>query len=186
MTSYFYCRYDDPEKRSCLAILKGLLSQVICQSSELLPYFFEKSCSGGNVTLNTNTLAKQLLEVCIERNAQQYIIIDGLDECEPLERKQLLCFLRTMVDSCDEYDPGKLRLLLVSQDFQDIRKELMTATNLFLTPKDNENDIKEYVNQWGARIAKKYEMDKNDIEDMETLVCARAKGKSLSKLHVFS
>lgn len=111
------------------------------------------------MTLSTTSLAEQLLKLFCEKIENQYIIIDGLDECEPAQRKLVLSIFTTMVDRCDEHDPGKLRVLFISQDCLDIRKVLANASVLQITSDDNKNDIRTYINGESRKIQEKYGLD---------------------------
>lgn len=112
-----------------------------------------------------------------------FIIVDGLDECKPMERKQALDALMGIVSQCDIIQTGKLRLLAVSQDYVDIRRAFLgSGTNsvahkvVQITHNDNEHDICTYVKFWVAKIASKYEL-LNDVTDYLTnLTVANAKG----------
>ncbi|KAI9858937.1 MAG: hypothetical protein M1813_007239 [Trichoglossum hirsutum] len=178
-TGYFYCRGSDPEKNNCTSIFKGLLNQLLSQCRDLVPYCHDRHLSSGELTLTSPGLTKQLLELFCQRIQKQYIIIDGLDECDPTERKLVLSFLNVMVDRCDMYQPGKLRVLFVSQDYNDIRKALPTAAIISLGPTDNENDIKAYVKEWAMNIQRKFGLEKDQVDLIITLTCARARGMFL-------
>jgi hypothetical protein len=120
-------------------------------------------------------LAKALLESFCQKIPKQYIILDGLDECDIAERKMILSLFTTMVDRFDAYEPGKLRVLFISQDFNDIRKALLTAAAMSLGPADNQHDIKLYVDAWAPKIQQKHELNNEQIEHIRTSTCARAR-----------
>jgi hypothetical protein len=128
--------------------------------------------------LTTPSLAEQLLKLFCEKITKQYVIIDGLDECDPAQQKLVLSFFTTMVDRCDERDPGMLRVLFVSQDYPDIEKALWTSTVLKLTAEDNKNDIKTYVHDWSTKIQEKYTLGIDKVEDIRESTCIRSKGKA--------
>jgi len=58
----------------------------------------------------------------------------------------------------------------------DIRKTLQTATVMELTPEDNKNDIKAYVNDWSYKIKQKYRIDDRDIEFIKESTLVRSRG----------
>jgi hypothetical protein len=177
-TGYFYCQEDDPEKNDCISIFRGLLSQLLNHCRELIPYCYEKYLSSGELNLTSPALAERLLKLFLEKIPKQFIIIDGLDECNPAQRKLVLSFFTSMVDRCDEREPGKLRVLFVSQDFHDIGKALQTADVMKLTPEDNENDIKAYVHDWSKRIREKYLLNDEQIEFIQESTLIRSKGSA--------
>jgi hypothetical protein len=81
-----------------------------------------------------------------------------------------------MVDRCDEREPGKLRVLFVSQNFPDIAKALQTATVVSLSPEDNKKDIKAYIKDWSKRIAELYELSTKEAEFIEEATMIRSQG----------
>lgn len=126
--------------------------------------------------MTTTSLAEQLLKLFFEKIAKQYIIIDGLDECDPAQRRLVLSFFTTTVDRCDEHDPGKLRLLFVSQNYPDIAKALQAAPVLKLTAEDNKTDIKAYVRDWCKKIQDRYDIDFDKVEYIQESTCIRSNG----------
>jgi len=147
---------------------------------ELIPYCYDKLVSTGELSLTTTTLAEQLLRLFCEEIPKQYVLIDGLDEVEQAQRKLLLSFLSKLVNHCDERDPGKLRVMIVSQDYLDIQKNLLQgAAVLKLTAEDNKNDIMAYVCDRSQDIQRKYDLEPNHIEDIQESTCARSNGRFL-------
>lgn len=149
---------------------------------ELIPYCYDKLVNTGELNLTTTTLAQQLLRLFCEKIPRQYVIIDGLDEVESAQRKLLLSFLSETVDRCDERDPGKLRVMIVSQEILDIEKYMKTATTLKLTAEHNKNDIRAYVSDRSQEIQRKYDLEPDNVEDIQESTCVRSDGRSLGYL----
>jgi hypothetical protein len=153
-----------------------LLKQLICQCRDLVPFCHDKYSASGELTLTSANSAKQLVELFCQRISQQYIIIDGLDECDITERKLVMSFFSLLVDRFEMKEPGKLRVLFVSQDENDIRKSLTTAAWIPLDPKDNAKDIKTFVHKWALSIQQKFDLDDQSINYIEESTCFRAQG----------
>ncbi|KAF2181728.1 hypothetical protein K469DRAFT_691815 [Zopfia rhizophila CBS 207.26] len=182
-TSYFYCKDNDPERNSTLAVLKGLLTQMLDHYPELLPHCYDTRLSSPEVFLRSPGIAKQLLEVFCAKYPEQYIIIDGLDECDRPERKEILrCFIG-LVASCELEHPGKLRVLFVSQEYPDVRKILMESKIrpkiIPLSVMDNGNDIDIYCNHWMGKIQRKNELTQVQREYIHCLTVGKARGMFL-------
>jgi hypothetical protein len=143
---------------------------------DLIPYCYEKSQNSGEVNLITTSLAEQLLNLFCQKISKVYIVIDGLDECDTGQQRLVLSFFTKMVAQCDEYDPGKLRFLVVSQDSKDIAKALHPAPIVKLSAKDNKDDITKFVSKWCKKIQEKFELDRNKIEEIQDITCIRAQG----------
>jgi hypothetical protein len=178
ITSYFYCKEGDPRKNSFLAVLKGLLSHMIRQFRSLMPYCIGKA--NGQRELSSTSTAKTLLEVFCGEISNQFVIIDGLDECDVNERTLLLSCLKEIVDHCDARDPGKLRLLIVSQDFGDIEDSLSASesevTILRLTEADNRGEIESFVAQRVEQMAPHFKLDDAEKRYIRENTCLRANG----------
>jgi len=127
--------------------------------------------------LTSTTLAEQLLKYYFEMMSKQFIIIDGLDECNQGQRKLLLTFFNTMVDRCDEREPGKLRVLFISQAFPDIEKALLKAETLKLTEEDNKKDIKSYIEDWSKKIREFYGLTAEQAKFIVDSTMIRSRGK---------
>jgi hypothetical protein len=175
-TVYFYCKENDPQKNDCLSILRGLLAQQSNHCRDLIPHCYEKIQSSGTIELSTQKLAMQLLELFCDKIPKQCIIIDGLDECDPGERKTLLSFLSKMVDLCDSREPGKLRVLCVSQHYPDIEKALQGYIELKLEAKHNKKDIDIFVTDWCKKIKQKFELEIDQVDFIQESTCKRSDG----------
>lgn len=181
-TSYFYCREDDTNTNTCMSVLKGLLRQMVIHNEHLLPSCHEKKVRGEE-RLNDLGTVKSLLDLFCEFEMNQFIIIDGLDECLPAEIRQIVQYWASVVDKCDNYKPGKIRVLLVSQDITDIRRHKgMESAGIFhLLPDQSEQDIRKYVTVQFTRLQTKFGLTEDQTRVAQDLVCSRAEGECLIK-----
>lgn len=188
ITSYFYCHYEGQGCNTAVGVLKGLIHQLLNSYPDLLPPCNAKRASSGEPVLRSLHLAKKLFEDFCSIPDKIFIVIDGLDECEQIERKQLLEFLIEIVTQCDTSEPGKLRVMIVSQDYVDIRRALHSSSVSKIVPNivaisatDNEVDIKSYVRIWVDRIADKHEPFDDDAKEyLRNLTVERAKGSDVA------
>lgn len=192
-TAYFYCKEEEHRKNDCISVFRALLSQLLCECPQLVPYCYERyafsfrhseTCfvnnvirmSTSEVVLTSTTVADALLKLFLELLPKVVIIVDGLDELDISQRKLLLSLLNTHVEYWDEHEPGKLRIMFISQQLADIDKALRTAARLSLTPKDNENDIKVVVKFWCEMIRPHYELESDVADYIHESTCARSEG----------
>jgi hypothetical protein len=141
----------------------------------LLPSFYTRRTLSGDASLRSLPVAKKLLEDCCSIVPKLFLVVDGLDECETTERKEALECLTRLVGECNAVEPGKLRVLIVSQYYPDIQRALQSTGAMKLAPTiiqisetDNESDIKTYVKIWVDKIALKNTSDENPFtEDMK-------------------
>lgn len=191
-TCFFYCHDEDPLSCTAVGVIKAIVDQLLVKNQHLLPSSYTRRNSGGEAVLRSLALATKLLEDFCLTLSKTFIVIDGLDECSPPERKQLLDALLAIVSDCDLIQAGKVRLLIVSQDFFDIRRSYLGSGTTKLTPKivpisdkDNKQDIGVYVKTWVDKIARKYDLPTDVTEHLANLTMANAKGclPALSALH---
>ncbi|KAG5658069.1 hypothetical protein KAF25_007020 [Fusarium avenaceum] len=81
-TCFFYCEKDDDEHRTHLDILKGILLQMVESEEYILPLCYQEKMISGGVNLMDARVAQKLIKTYIEYCPRQYIVIDGIDECE--------------------------------------------------------------------------------------------------------
>ncbi|KAI1635197.1 hypothetical protein F4809DRAFT_467935 [Biscogniauxia mediterranea] len=183
-TYYFYCQEEDPEHCTYLAILKGILHQMVDADEDLLPLCVEKATSGGSTTLENVEIAEGLIEAFCEYNSRQYIIIDGLDECETLEIRQAAAFFMMQVTRCD-YDikQGRLRVLFISQMMPELVKEKLMPEDdacVELKSTDNAVDIRAYVKKRIPEFSEAratssgFNLSEGDTEQIESITCLRS------------
>lgn len=181
-TAYFYCSNGNAQTTTCIAVLRGLISQLLSANPDLLLYCHEKFSKSGETLLSSMQLAKQLFELFCESTPRVAIIIDGLDECEKVERGLLLEYLNASVEKIHSTTPGKLRVLISSQQDGDIRKMMSSAEVLTLSVELNGDDIRSYVNHRLAEIAKKFDLDETLEKEVACMTCSKASGKYRGKL----
>ncbi|KAH9212710.1 hypothetical protein DL95DRAFT_508617 [Leptodontidium sp. 2 PMI_412] len=177
-TIYFYCSYQDAQRKTFLAVAKSLLAQLLNKHREqLLPYLHDKLINSGQVTLVSSELIIECLQVCLKTTTKTYIVIDGLDECDAHDRNEILSFFLSSIDKVDT--PGQLRAFIVSQDLNDIRKALRTTTTVKLTEECNKGDIKSYSIHWIQKIRARFAIPDDMAEYIQTTVLDRADALSI-------
>ena len=128
------------------------------------------------MSLVSSEMCKELLEIALKTMPKTIIVIDGLDECETAERKAITTFFSSVIEKSDI--PGKLRALLVSQDENDIRKHLRSATTLRLTERHNKRDIESFATKWALQIRQKFDISPETHEHIVSAVCEGSDGKA--------
>lgn len=183
-TIYFYSKHDGIDNTGTpMSVLRGLLKQLLYCRPHLAPFFDEaRRTSGEQPELRTFNRAKKILDPTIRGTRRLYIVLDGIDECGTddggiKDRNELLSFLTTLVDEVEKDHPGKLRLLVVSQNEPDIRKALSTAQEVELQAKDNQHDIEAFVIDKCAQIQQKFELTEERKQNIVTRICRQAHGK---------
>jgi hypothetical protein len=178
---FFYCKNEDRSRNSLAAILKGFLAQIIFINAEIAPYVYDECSKSSELTLDSLEFLKKLIECALEGPRPIWIVLDGLDECEKKEKKKILTWITTLLKSEDQ--PGRLRVLLVSQDEGDIRRHLMKRPFISLHDSpQHKQAIRMYATRKASKIAKKFDLSrgmasKPSESDIIRLVTERAQGK---------
>jgi hypothetical protein len=149
---------------------------------------YTRRISSGEPSLRSITQAQKLMEDFLSAIPKLFITVDGLDECERVERSQVLDILTEVVGQRDTVDPGTIRLLIASQDRADIRRGLHSAAFnktapgvLQISDTDNEGDIQAYTRMWVERITATFSSFTDDMKDyLRSLTVANAKGRVIA------
>jgi len=163
-----------------VAVLKGILRQLLKHNQDPLPTCIaKKSNSAEEVLVNIDTV-KSLLELFCECDMNQFVVIDGLDELELVEVKPIVKFWLSMAEKCENYKPGKIRVLFVSQDRSEIRKLLQNANaDIFdLPPEKSTEDINRYILAQFDSLQEKFELSDEETRAARSQISAQAEGKS--------
>ncbi|VUC29298.1 unnamed protein product [Clonostachys rosea] len=178
-TYYFYCQEDDDEHRTYLDILKGILRQMIYADEYILPFCDDKMRHGGEDNLSNAETAQSLIEAFIEHAPRQYIVIDGLDECDLNEARQTAHFFMQQVSKCDnDVKLGQLRVLFTSQGMLELSKYMPEGdASIPLRPTDNAEDIRTYVQKRMVEFSASDEFNRGfnlseaDKQQMQSIIC---------------
>ncbi|KAH7032709.1 uncharacterized protein B0I36DRAFT_99861 [Microdochium trichocladiopsis] len=179
-TSFFYCREEGSRQNDTMTIYRSLLRQMLRHFQDLLPVCHEKKAKG-QVTLNHEETAQILLELFADADMNQFIIIDGIDSCNSETRRVVVNFLAKLAERCEEFRPGKLRVLLVSRDLPDIRKLKVVegaTTIIEMTTRHVQDDIGLYIDGKKAKM-KDRGLDENDIQRIRRQILRRSDGMFL-------
>ncbi|KAL7952918.1 hypothetical protein V8C34DRAFT_298274 [Trichoderma compactum] len=178
---YFYCEEEDTDHRTYLDILKGVLHQMVEVTEYLLPLCKENIDSSGILT--DVATAEALIKAFFEYNTRQYIIIDGIDECEIIETRRAARFFMEQVTYCDNIKQGRLRVLFMSQQIPELAKaDIMPEGDACVELKatDNAIDIKQYVRKRipdfseGRATDSGFNLSEGDKQQIESIICRRS------------
>ena len=142
----------------------------------LVSHFHEKMHASAHPTLNDQDPAAQHLKLILETVPNHFVIVDGLDECEPVERKHITTLLRDLVKHCDNTWPGSLRVLILSHDLPDIRNllcggEITPADILSIESGHIEEDIKNYVLGMITEVKARFRLTGDQLQLVKDSTC---------------
>lgn len=175
---YFYCKYNDVQKNSFTGVLRSILVQLVHQNEELLSYVYAACCSSTEVTVDSPSLLKQLVETSLRSCANMCIIVDGIDECEEAEEKKIVAWFLAMFEKATEDNAGAIRLLFISQRDKVTENLLTQALMIPLDSKDHQEDIQTYARHWSRQIQRKFEIPDGSASQIGANVAAQAQGET--------
>ena len=186
---YFYCQADDSEQRTYLDILKGILQQMVDSGDYMLPLCHDRISHEGIENLASAEVAQTLVETFIDYNPRQYIIIDGLDECETPDIRQTADFFLRQVAKCDNnIKQGQLRVLFMSQRMPEMSKYMpQDDASIALKATDNADDIRSYVKAKILEFSESgdshggFNLSEVDKAQIENIICYQSQGKLTSQ-----
>lgn len=173
---YCLCSYGfgKIEKNACNLALRSILAQIIRQKTDILDHVYDNYVKGASPpTLSKIRLA---LKECLYAIEHTFLVVDGLDECEPLHQNQLLSELMQMSEPAD---PLKLKVLVCSRESKEIKRKLGNKPVLSL------REEKEYISKDIALFTKKhlqdlkYRFQEDVIDSIATEIVSRADGMFL-------
>lgn len=150
--------------------------QAIRWRPDLMSYFDEQRKQGGEPTICKESTARRLTNLICHDGGQVHLVIDGIDECSLDDRKSTLTFLSALVQEIDQKSPGKLRLMIISQNESDIRKLLVNARELQIENSLNGHDIRLYSGEFAEKIGSKFELDRDTVMALQRITCWYAAG----------
>ncbi|KAF8454825.1 hypothetical protein BDZ91DRAFT_852907 [Kalaharituber pfeilii] len=152
--AYFYCQYRNNNKDTFNAVGRGILSQLVKHNEEVAAFIWEKMAVSGEMTLRSSKLLLELLEVPMKDSTTTlFVIIDGLDECEKAERKEIMLKFRNIAERIDLQSDGSL--------------------------KPHDTDTQQYTSEWGIKIQKKFRLTDGEKDDIINRVLERGQGMFL-------
>ena len=161
---YFYCTRSaaEPERSNPHAVLASILRQLSCvqPNAPILSPVIERYRSQGE-GFSSNGLdlddSRDLIIRLIEDYSMTTIIVDALDECDPLMRQSLLdAFEHILKESL-----GLVKIFVSSRNDQDIVCALRSYPNMGISSDRNTADIEAYVETETMKLVKNGQLLRN-------------------------
>ncbi|KAL9082920.1 MAG: hypothetical protein Q9165_008738 [Trypethelium subeluteriae] len=128
-----------------------------------------------SAVLTSVLVAKRMLELSFKTCGKLYIIIDGLDECERGERKEISSWLQHITQELPRDPVESLRCLIVSQDDASARKDLKDFSTIKMTT-ENHEDLRRFTAAWQKRIECRFGELRPENRRLANTIFARAQG----------
>ncbi|KAI5800428.1 hypothetical protein DFH27DRAFT_82123 [Peziza echinospora] len=179
---WFFCKFSDLSRNTFLAVTRGILAQLLTRNPDLAPYFLEiMEKDDDHLTLNSPAAIQRLLEHCMLQLDNTYVLIDGLDECESKERKDIITLFGALSGKINSHQPGALRALFVSTDEGDIRKQVtqLKPTIIHLKSDHTRHEMSLYAHSRMREIKDTHGLTEEDAKKIVEDVVDRSDGMYL-------
>ncbi|KAK3321504.1 hypothetical protein B0T19DRAFT_374928 [Cercophora scortea] len=173
--AFFYCRHGEVTRISFIGVARSILVQLLVQSPSVLPYFFQKASVSSEAILTSAETAKDMIQTALHSCERAYLIIDGIDECERIDGREITKYFRTMVDECDATETCSIKCLFLSQDDGEAQKNFRGLPHILVT-NENQQDLKSYAVACQKRIEEKFGNLVPKGDHLSKVISARAQG----------
>ena len=172
---FFYCKHKQPEKTTFAGILRGLLTQLLRMDNALSSYLYEICSSKDQAGLST--VLEQLAGTAFDSQGTSFIVLDGLDECKPVEAEKTLSWFKSRQRDATQADLGHIRLLCVGQRTAVLQHMLSSAADISLENTSHQGDIERYVKEQACTIREDFEISSQIEAEIVMRVTNAAKSR---------
>jgi ankyrin repeat protein len=179
---FFFCSAQDEKRNTAVAVLRGLLYQIIDKRPQLakhaLPYF--ESAERKQHTISSLEALWIIFSKLVADTGlgRMFCVLDGLDECEESTRRPLLSRLVSLLNEQTLSSPSTFKLAIISRDIPGLH----ACPRIRLDPDNDENvvgDIERFVSERVNDLSTIEGFDENLRESVQRELLARAEGTFL-------
>lgn len=181
--AYFYCKYDDPLRSSYDEICKSLIGQLLKDNATCLEYLYDFALKSSERNASTRNAFQEILQALLSCYDQVFIGIDGIDECEPAERKRVMSLLRSLIQPSDQNTI--VRVLVFSCAEKDIERSLSPCKRLEVKTHHLTGSIEFYVNTRLHALNAIFKFKTPKLEEIARKIIEQSAGILISSAPVF-
>ncbi|KAK2792536.1 hypothetical protein FQN51_001654 [Onygenales sp. PD_10] len=176
---FFYCKHQEPDKRTHTDILRGLLAQLLPKDEAVVAWFVEEYARYDQGRLILAKVLEDAMEFALNSQRHVYIILDGLDECKPKEAAKTIKWLLAYQEA-SQGASGKISLLCLGQRTDELQTLLSSAASIVLdTVSAHGKDIECYVQLMLDRVRSKFKIDSLTSARIMSQVLSSSRGMFL-------
>jgi hypothetical protein len=172
-TLYFFCSRYINSNKLCNEVLRALISQLLRFNQDHALYIYTNYIQSGKASsmIQLRTALRDILTSM----PRSRIILDGLDECQELDRKAILGELIKLTvmpeTSC--------KLFVSARDNTYVSRSLRKMPTLCLTTECPElgSDVQTYVRKTISEILQEERFEGKSINEIEEIIMNRGRGK---------
>ncbi len=185
--AYYFCDNKDDKRNTAIAIIRGLLLQLLRQRPLLFKHIQEDYDQMGDRAFdNFDALWRILLKMLADPNAGQiYLLIDALNECDKSSREFRQAFLENLAELFP-IEQGKgsenidVRLLITCRPESDISDELIDSRRSICIDSSKINaDLWKYIQTRVNELSTKKKYPSKLKQDIQDVLSKKAGGTFL-------
>ena len=183
---YFYCKHDQPNKRTLKGVLRGILAQLLKSDEDLLDYVYETCAAADETKLQSERTLEELFTLAVAGQRITFLVLDGLDECETQEEYKIVSWLQSAaLDSTKSPGSGgRFRLLCVSQRDGCMEDLMSDFPSLSLDGDQHKEDISKFVKQMASEIRTRFQLEQDKETEIVSNVVSRSAGERTTAIEV--
>jgi len=174
---YFYCKHNQPEKRTLNSIVRALLTQLVKVDDDLLAYIYDECASVDETKLESTRTVEELLGLALASQNTTFVVLDGLDECGRDEETEIINWFQSIILQSNSHGPaGVIRLLCISQRNGNLDRLLAKAPSVSLENEEHQGDIEVYAAQIAGKIRENFDITTLEERNIAQNVAKTAAG----------
>lgn len=172
--THFYCKYNDPLRSNYEEICKSLIAQLLKNNQNGLEYLYNFALQSGERHATSKSDFQEIIQSMAQCFDQVFIGIDGIDECELAERKQITSLLRTLTQPSEQGQVVKCFVFGCAE--RDIERSFIHCNRLDLKSTRMTESIEHYVNARLALINLFLRLRPQKIQEISRKIVAQSAG----------
>jgi hypothetical protein len=170
---YLYCKYKDQHRDNFVEIAKSLINQLQAENESCLEYLYDLALSDDEERTTSKTSLRKIVQALVQCYDLVFIGVDGLDECEQIERSALLSLVESLVHSPDA--ETNVKVFLTSRAEIDVERSLGSSSRVHLKSHHLSNDIQAYVNTRSVEL-RRFELTSENVRQITEKLVGQAAG----------
>jgi Cdc6-like AAA superfamily ATPase len=182
--AYFFCDSSSDVNRTAIAVLRGLLYQLVKQHPPLMHHLLPRYNERKDKLFGSfDALWTVLLDIAKSSDGMEfYYIIDALDECEPDSQKSLLEQIHQTFSNLNSKGsaPSNMHVLITSRPYHEIRRSLSIFRSKDLaTYEAVASDLRKVIKEKVEVLSKRNRYPKALVADVSRVLKEKAEGTFL-------
>lgn len=174
---YCLCSYGfgRSERNACSLTFRSLIAQILRKQPDLLSYIYDNYAKTG--VIPSLAKARELLKSLLEFSEQIFLVLDGLDEFEGPDQKQVLNEIAHLVTRTRDPPQLNLKVLVCSRETREIRRKMSQNMQISLSDEDQfvSRDIATFTRNSLSELRGQFADDV--VEEIGHSVVQKANGK---------